>query len=748
MSGKMAETCVAESDSPYSGPRSARQGRRAIEHGFPFEQISEIAEVESWRKEVYRPVYHVHKWWAQRLGSVFRAAIIAAAAPEGSSILDLFYEPVRLPGLVVFDPFMGSGTTVGEAQKLGCTAIGRDINPVAYRAVRVALGPVDRDEVHTHFKRIEATAGREIRRLYQSTDSEGRLCEVLYFFWVKHLSCPGCGDRVDLFSSYVFASHASKTRYPGAKAICPDCGSVSSCRYDADFVNCTCGAKFDPQSGPARRATATCRNCRYEFPIAKTAASRGGPPDHRLYAKLVLRADGVKEYLPATEEDLRAFEAARRRHEEIAPPIPSIPIEDGYNTRQILNHGYRFWHELFNPRQLLALSILASSIQDIPEGGARDALSLLFSGVLEFNNMFASYKGEGTGAVRHMFSHHILKPERTPIEANLWGTPRSSGAFSTLYKSRLLRALDYREAPFEIAVEYEGRKKSGRKVFGASPSMGAPITSEYPGCGLKPGTTYLSCGNSAATDLADESVDIVVTDPPFFDNVHYSELADFFFAWQQLYFYRESWQRSTRRPEEVQDARPDEFAKKLMAVLLECNRVLRSHGLLVFSYHHSRDSGWSAVADAVLGAGFSVVQCYPVKSEMSVAMPKNQAKQPINLDVLIVCRKQEADRRRRKTDESALASCEETCASRVRRFNAAGRNLSRNDVRTVLLSQLLAELSAGRSADGVRHGLERLLSKTEPSIEKVWGTQTIQPAQERDSLPESPKQMSMFGISF
>lgn len=47
---------------------------RAIDEAFPFEQISEIAEAESWRKEVLRPIYHLHKWWAQRLGSVFRAA--------------------------------------------------------------------------------------------------------------------------------------------------------------------------------------------------------------------------------------------------------------------------------------------------------------------------------------------------------------------------------------------------------------------------------------------------------------------------------------------------------------------------------------------------------------------------------------------------------------------------------------------------------------------------------------------------
>ena len=50
--------------------------------------------------------------------------------------------------------------------------------------------------------------------------------------------------------------------------------------------------------------------------------------------------------------------------------------------------------------------------------------------------MFASYKGEGTGAVRHMFAHHILKPERVPLEANLWGTPKSSGSFSTMFEGQ------------------------------------------------------------------------------------------------------------------------------------------------------------------------------------------------------------------------------------------------------------------------------------------------------------------------
>jgi adenine-specific DNA methylase len=81
---------------------------KAIEGDFPFEYISEVAEIESWRKELYRPIYHMHKWWARRLGTVFRAVILGAFFDEPADIMQLLYEPVDLDGVVIFDPFMGS----------------------------------------------------------------------------------------------------------------------------------------------------------------------------------------------------------------------------------------------------------------------------------------------------------------------------------------------------------------------------------------------------------------------------------------------------------------------------------------------------------------------------------------------------------------------------------------------------------------------------------------------------------------
>src|SRR5438477_7093798 len=99
---------------------------------FPIAFLSRLAERESWRKEIHRPVYHVHKWWATRLGSVFRSIILGGLKGEGADLLSCFYQSNDYGNTVVLDPFMGSGTTLGEALKLGCRVVGCDINPVSY----------------------------------------------------------------------------------------------------------------------------------------------------------------------------------------------------------------------------------------------------------------------------------------------------------------------------------------------------------------------------------------------------------------------------------------------------------------------------------------------------------------------------------------------------------------------------------------------------------------------------------------
>ena len=135
------------------------------------------------------------------------------------------------------------------------------------------------------------------------------------------------------------------------------------------------------------------------------------------------------------------------------------------SAKQAIGYGYRFWHQFFNERQLLTLNILLNRILQIEEQAIREHFLCLFSSTLEFNNLFCSFKGEGTGAVRHIFSHHILKPEKTPLENTVWGSEKSSGTFSTLFKSRLLNAKKYLHTPFEIRMsEKNGIKTTTREI--------------------------------------------------------------------------------------------------------------------------------------------------------------------------------------------------------------------------------------------------------------------------------------------
>ena len=688
---------------------------------FPFEVISDVAEIESWRKEINRPIYHIHKWWAQRLGTVFRAIALGAMTPSGTDIISAFYRPVRVKDVTVFDPFMGSGTTIGEATKLGARAIGRDINPVAHFLVRNALSFHDRDAVLRTFQDIERDVGERIRTYYKTILQDGTEGEVLYYFWVKQVDCPECTEQVDLFSTRVFAKHAYSSKYPEAKAVCPSCGEINSVRHDSTQTACkSCTAEFNPQAGPASGQKATCPACEHTFPIAKTIREKNTPPAHRLYAKLVLLPDGTKVYAAATDEDRNAFHAAEKELEGRPNAYPIVSIQPGYNTNQALGYNYRYWHEMFNARQLLCLSILAERIRAVPDQVLRELFTCLFSGALEFNNLFTSYKGEGTGAVRHMFAHHILKPERVPLEANVWGTQKSSGSFMTMFEGRIRRALDYADRPFELRIKgAPGEKTTTEKVYGLSGRMGFDIAEDFQS--FKGGKrVYLSCGDSSKTDIEDGAVDAIITDPPFFDNVHYSQLADFFHVWQRFILGDGNTRTSdtTRSPAEVQNANVMAFTERLGAVWAECHRVLADDGVLAFTYHHSRSEGWSSVLQALMEAGFGISAAFPIKAEMSVAMPKQQAKEPIDLDIVLVCRKRAA-LQKHNWNGDLWGTIHPKAASQVSRLRQAGRKLSRNDVRIIVMAQLIRQLSRSHTQEAALALLDASGSEIESAIQSL-----------------------------
>ena len=226
------------------------------------------------------------------------------------------------------------------------------------------------------------------------------------------------------------------------------------------------------------------------------------------------------------------------------------------------------------------------------------------------------------------------------------------------------------------------------------------------------------------TDLADFSVDTVLTDPPFFDNVHYSQLADFFHVWQRHILGSDGYRLddTTRSDLEVQNAEADDFVDRLSSVWKEVCRVLKDDGLLAFTYHHSRPEGWRCVLHALMHAGFGITAAHPIKAEMSVAMPKHQAKEPIDLDIIIVCRK----RSQLKTNlwnGDLWNTVAPVSTGQARRLIGSGRRLSRNDVRVIVMAQLLRQLSLSPSVEHALRLMDEANGETDILIDQVHSLQ-------------------------
>ena len=221
--------------------------KRAIEEGFPIVEINRLAEPE---RNAFKPIYQMHKWFARRASCVFRAILLGALKPAGTDIMEEFYKDHThdpdTNGKVILDPFMGGGTTVVEALRLGCKVIGIDLNPVAWFIVKTEVEPVDLDELRAAFDRLAArptASGKPLREeLLSHYKTECPACgnpdaDIIYVFWVKSAICTDakCHKQVPLFPNYLVAQKTPSIRYYG-DVRCPDP---------------KCGKKFDWEIEPA-----------------------------------------------------------------------------------------------------------------------------------------------------------------------------------------------------------------------------------------------------------------------------------------------------------------------------------------------------------------------------------------------------------------------------------------------------------------------------------------------------------------
>lgn len=220
---------------------------RAIEDSFPIVEINRLAVPE---RNAFKPIYQMHKWFARRASCVFRAILLGCLKPlpldengrptktGAQVIMEEFYrDHTHDPDTkdkVVLDPFMGGGTTVVEALRLGCRVIGIDLNPVAWFIVKTEVEPVDLSALKDAFERLSerpvAWSGKPLREtLLNQYRTECPCCgagreaaDIIYTFWVKSAICTACKKLVPLFKDYLVAQKSPSIRY-WRDAKCPKC---------------------------------------------------------------------------------------------------------------------------------------------------------------------------------------------------------------------------------------------------------------------------------------------------------------------------------------------------------------------------------------------------------------------------------------------------------------------------------------------------------------------------------------------
>lgn len=581
----------------------------------PVESIVPLAGREGWR-----PVPRMHKWFARRFTTVLRALLVAAAIPEDASFGEHFSSAENLwCGRTILDPFCGAGTITREARRLGATAIGVDVDPVACAIAEfeAAIPPMATlVEVLDHLK---IAVGAKLDPFYRVFVPGEGTCRVLHWFWVQTVECPACGFAYEAHPSYVLGvNRTSGLRW----AFCRTCHSVHQISLGDQMLACSvCGTMTIVDVGTERSGRAACPECHRGTLLSEAAGTSGGPKWRVFAAEAIVprvsRRAPERVFVSAGPEAAALYEGARRCLADLearSAGIPDDTIPGMMADNRLRLYGYRRWRDLFNARQLLHLALLLEEIESLPEP-ERGFMALAFSNHLGSNCMLTNY-ATAWRRLSPLFSVRGWRHVPRPVEINPWLDGIGRGTFPNAVR-QVLKAAERERNP-TLPIQTGGFIPIARGA----------------------GTVHIKCADARSLGfLSDGSVDLVMTDPPYLNIINYSELAGFYRPWMHRLGLVGNDAIAGRS---LATADIDAFRIGLAEVFRETLRVLRPHGLLVFTFQHHRAETWGALAGALQEAGFRTLQVFPVPGNSPAGL--HQRKRSLRWDVVVVCAP--ADQRR------------------------------------------------------------------------------------------------------
>ncbi|HLC42035.1 MAG TPA: DUF1156 domain-containing protein [Methylomirabilota bacterium] len=587
---------------------------------------------------------HILEAHAERLTQETRKKVTVEDIVEG-----------RAPRPKVLDMFAGGGAIPLEALRLGCEAYALDLNPVAHIIelctlvypqkygkpdpnARGMAGPKNAkgettwgglaEEVRYWGNWVLEKVKAEIGDLYPLVpDPEykgrkpetqatlwksakkdevppGHLVPVAYL-WTRTVRCknPTCGATVPLVKQTWLCK--KKGRYVALKIVVPR--TKKEIRFEVVEATTEQGLGFDPAAF-SKGGNATCPFCGTvadsDYVKAEGCAKRMG----QQMMAIVCTRSGTKGkvYLSANELSMLVPDerVIHQRIEELCRrggiSIPTEPIEANPRSMDTQHFGLTTWSDLFTPRQLLCLLTLASVVHET-EGEMRrrydlervvslvTALGCVVDKQADFNSSLCVLKPDGGRGIVHTFGRQALPMVWDFAEAN----------------------------PFneEIAC-WRGCLK---EVVGNLAELAIE------------GHAIVSRGSATALAWPDSTFDAIVTDPPYYDNVSYSNLSDFFYVWLRRTvgrLYPEHFAAlATPKKNEViaafyrhggDKAKSRAFYETMMAqAFREAQRALKKGGAMVVVYAHKTTLGWATLVEALRVAGFTVTEAWPIDTETS-----------------------------------------------------------------------------------------------------------------------------------
>ncbi len=560
----------------------------SIEANYSINFIAALALREKQIQQNYRPIIAVHKWFARRPGTLFRGLLLSEFG--GCPVEEIFYRANAFPRLNIADPFMGGGTPLLEANRLGCNVIGLDINPMAAWIVHEEIDALDLPAYAKAATKLTEQLREKVGALYKTRcPVTGRAdADVKYFLWVKTGACNSCGKNYDLFPGYVLAEDS---RHPAYVLVCPKCGELNEVVDPEHPGACQCGEHLTTE-GPVRRNKCACPHCGH---INIAPFHHGGPPGHRLFAIEYYNSDlkgrPGRLFKEPDAQDLARVGEAEALWSRLGPSfVPDDAIPEGDESSRLHRWGYNRFRELFNARQLLALETSARLIAKVRDERIRRALATNFSDLLRYQNMLCRYD---TWALKSLdvFSIHGFPVGYVQVESNILGIrngnslPVGSGGWVNIV-DKYSKAKRYCTEPFEVVVQ--GKKKTVVPICGEWIGERNP---EHPDAA--PRAIDIRCASSTDVKLRKASLDAVFTDPPYYGNVQYGELMEFCYVWLRKLMgkeFRGLEHKSARHADELTgndtaDRDLVHFTEGLATVYTRMARALKTGAPLVFPRH-------------------------------------------------------------------------------------------------------------------------------------------------------------------